>query len=102
MNENIQKMIANATCEGLLATSPMEELTLLDSAEVKADICPQCHATTHLEHDAGFKVCPNTHCHACYKCWNNKAYKIITMPNIENMSVNELMVYQMNLSDIYK
>ena len=93
-NENITKMIKNITCEALLADSPMEEMSLLDGAEVKANKCPICKTNYHLVHDAGFKVCPT--CHSMYKVWNNKSYRILNRHGLENLTVNEMILRKFN------
>ena len=99
MNENVKKMIQEANTIGLLATSPMEILPLLDGAEVKADICPVCHASTHLEHVSGFKECPS--CNSTFKVFNGKAYMIVNNNNLENLTVNELMLRNMGINRRY-
>lgn len=99
-NENIQDLLVNNTCDAILAESPMEPLTLLDGGEVKADKCPACHTSFHLERDKGFKICPS--CNSIYKVWNNVAYKIIVNSNIENLTVNEMILRNMGINSSYK
>ena len=89
MNNNVRKMLDTNTCPALEADSPMEALSLLDSAEVKADVCPVCHASSHLERDKGFKICPN--CRSVFKVFNNISYTIRTHVDIDNMTINELI-----------
>lgn len=93
-NENIKQMLQNTTCEALLAESPMVPLSLLDSGEVKNNICPICHSSIHLERDKGFKRC--IRCGSIFKIFNGKAYKIEIKYNYTNM--NDIILNNIGLN----
>lgn len=96
-NENIMNMLQNTTCEALLADSSMIPLSLLDSGEVKNNICPICHTSIHLERDKGFKKCIK--CGSIFKVFNGKAYKIEI--KYQFMNINDIVLNTMGLNRIF-
>ena len=81
-------ILQKPTCNGLLATSPMTLLSLLDDAEVKNNSCPICHTSYHLVRDKGFKICP--YCDNTFKIWNGRSYLI--HDNDINASINDMIL----------
>lgn len=91
VNRNIVDMMNKAECPGMLATSPMMPMNVLDAAEVKADRCPVCHGEAHLEHIDSFRVCPR--CSCCFKPFATEVYLVENNPEeIKNLTINEIML----------
>ena len=80
--------------DGIMATSPMTPLSLLDDAEVKNNSCPICHTSYHLVRNKGFKVCP--YCYHVFKIWNGKSYLVHN--NDTNLTVNEMILKNIGLN----
>lgn len=94
-----ESKLVNINSPGLLATSPMVALNLLDSSEVKNDKCPTCKTSYHLTHSKGFRICP--YCHSIYKIWNGLGYKVMLTNKDEQMSVNEMVLRNIGMNRLF-